>query len=229
MSTSSSDISTTSSSSSYHTGSNGPSSYSTGSSGLTGVSSFAGNPQGTSESPSQVMDYSGSGSTNSNNSSEPSSNNDSVSNHSEWTASSKLFYYTREGIDTEKRGGRSVVTFTKNTVMGQKSTQSLFSRTQSFSSMPSLDTMNSGKRAEESSAGTDSDSRISYLQEEQGHDSSSSRAPLQCPSSLFNTAYVQGARRGAPTRTTCYARLSEEVMIFEPSLDALVTRQFLDF
>eukprot|EP00978_Attheya_sp_CCMP212_P012299 scaffold30530_cov43-Attheya_sp.AAC.6 len=179
MSTSSSDISTTSSSSSYHTGSNGPSSYSTGSSGSTGVSSFAGNPQGTSESPSQMMDYSGSGSTNSNNSSEPSNNNDSVSNHSEWTASSKPFYYTREGIDTEKRGGRSVVTFTKNTVMGQKSTRSLFSRTQSFSSMPSLDTMNSGKRAEESSAGTDSDSRISYLQEEQGHDSSSSRAPLQ--------------------------------------------------
>jgi hypothetical protein len=41
-----------------------------------------------------------------------------------------------------------------------------------------------------------------------------------CPSLLFNTVCVQGARRGGPARTTCYARLPEEVMIFEPSLCA---------
>eukprot|EP00978_Attheya_sp_CCMP212_P011042 scaffold26954_cov44-Attheya_sp.AAC.1 len=185
ISTSLANISTTSSSSSYHTGSNGPSPYSTGSSGSTEVSSFAGIPHGTSESPSQMIDYSVSGSSNSHNSSEP-SNSDSVSNHSESTASSKPFYYTREGKDTKKGGGRSVVTFTKNTVMGQKSTRSLFSRTQSISSMPSLETMNSGKRAEESSPGTDSDSRISDLQEEQGHDSSSTNGtrPAQSHTSI---------------------------------------------
>jgi hypothetical protein len=38
-----------------------------------------------------------------------------------------------------------------------------------------------------------------------------------CPASLFNTAYMQGVGGEAPARTSCHARLPEEVMLFEPS------------